>query len=147
MGDPMNWLKAGGMKIHLWIWLYGLIIIVASVLAVFAPDISVESMFDDGSEMVADAGLDEPAINQLISRYASGSLTFVLLLIGAFVSRSPIMLATLFGFHFIDGTIDAFGIKLLELEFSAIGAGVPDWVIFSLPSIIAIWHLRVRNRR
>ena len=133
----MTWLKAPGMRIHWWIYVYGLITIAGSAVGIMSGLGNFETFYGD-----ALAGLDSshPVVAHLGGMWASKNIGYVAALLVGFAFTKPWILAPIFGMKFINDTVDMWIIGPQHLE-QPLAQVLIGWLILGLPSALAAIHL------
>lgn len=132
-----SWLGAEGMRIHWWIWIYGIITIAGSAVGILSGLGRFEMFYGN-----ALAGLDvsHPVVAHLGGMWASKNIGYVTALLIGFAMGKPWVLAPIFGMKFVNDTVDMFIIGPQHLN-QSIAQVVPGWLILGLPSVLAAYHL------
>ncbi len=138
----MGWLKAEGMRIHWWIWLYGMITIAGSTVGILSGLGQFGIFYGEALE-----GLDtsHPVVAHLGGMWASKNIGYVAALVAGFALRKPWILAPVFGMKFVNDTVDMFIIGPQHLD-QSVAQIIPGWLILGLPSALATYHLVRRWR-
>lgn len=133
----MNWLRAHGLAIHWWIWVYGAITIAGSAVGILSGLGNFGMFYGDAID-----GLDtsHPVVAHLGGMWASKNIGYVAALAAGFALRKAWVLAPIFAMKFVNDTVDMFIIGPQHLA-QPFGQIVLGWLILGLPSALAAWHL------
>ena len=126
-------------KIPIWIYLFGAISIVTSIVGIYGGYIDGSFFYSEFPEIAWKNNL----VKHLAGMWASKNLAIVIIMLYAFLKKDMKSLAFIFLFKFISDTPDILFVNTTYREGVSASwtTNIVSWLILALPSLLSFIHL------